>query len=590
MTGISWAGRRDEARSARRASRKAFRPGAEALEERRLFAAGDVLTYHNDNARTGQNLAETILAPANVNPTSFGKVASYPLDGAVYAQPLYEANVPFGKSFINVVFVATTNDSVYAFNANSTDPQTALLWHTSFLNPAAGVTTASGADLGVAGSFDKLGIVGTPVIDSSTGTLYVADLLKITSGGTSRIVEQLNALDITTGAEKFGAPVNIEATVPGTGEGSNTVTFNPQKELQRSGLLLLNGVVYVGFTSFNLQLPYHGWLIGYNASNLEQVAVFNTTPNSVQGGIWMAGGAPASDGSSIFVATGNGPFDADVGGLEYGDSFLRLTTGLQVADYFTPSDQAYLADKDEDLGSGGVVVLPSQVGGSAPLLVGAGKEGAIYLVNRNNLGQFDPNANHVVQNTSQRFLGVVNGGDGEWLGGFGTPAYFNNTLYYGSPGRPLQAFRIANGQIDFTPTSRSATNYAYPGATPSVSASGTANGIVWTLEKGNPAVLHAYNAANLAVELYNSNMAGPRDQLGGGVTFAVPTVAGGKVFVGTQNSLTIFGELNPGPVALPPTRAVRGRQPRVVPKVVPKSRQLIVRHPQHLLVRRPRLR
>ena len=580
MVGPFGSSRRVEAKGPRRTRRISFRPAAEPLEGRQLLAAGDVLTYHNDIARTGQNLAETILAPSNVNPTSFGVVANYPLDGAVYAQPLYEQNVRVGNRYLNLVFVATTNDSVYAFDADSTNPSTALVWRTSFLNPAAGVTTATGADLGVGNSFDKLGIVGTPVIDPNSGTLYVVDLLKVTSGGSSQIIQQLNALDITTGAEKFGAPVTIQATVPGLGEGSNSITFHPQKQLQRSGLLLLNGVVYVGFTSFNLQLPYHGWLLGYNASSLQQVAVFNTTPNSLQGGIWMAGGAPASDGSSIFVATGNGPFEVDQGGLEYGDSILKLTTGLQVADYFTPYDQAYLADKDEDLGSGGVVVLPGTAGGNVPLLVGAGKEGAIYLINRNNLGQFDPTMNRVVQSTSERFLGVINAGDGEWLGSFGTPAYYNNTLYYGSPGRPLQAFNLSNGVINFVPTSVSGTSYSYPGATPSVSASGSANGIVWTLEKGSPAVLHAYNAANLGQELYNSNMAGTRDRLAPGTTFAVPTVAGGKVFVGTQGGLTIFGELNPGPVASPSARSVRLRTPRL-----PRIRPIPVRHPLHLPVR-----
>ncbi len=584
MIGTPWWKRRDEGRSVSRWHRKNFCPATEPLEPRQLLAAGDVLTYHNDIARDGQNLAETTLIPSNVNPTNFGKIATFPVDGAVYAQPLYESNVRVGRSFYNVVFVATTNDSVYAFNADSTNPQTALLWHTSFQNPAAGITTATGADLGVAGSFSQLGIVGTPVIDPSTGTLYVVDLLKVTSGGNSTIIEQLNALDISTGAEKFGAPVTIQATVPGTGEGSNTVTFNAQKELQRSGLLLQNGIVYVAFTSFNLQLPYHGWLMAYDAYNLQQVAVFNDTPNSLQGGIWMAGGAPASDGTNIFVATGNGPFDANVGGSEYGDSFLKLTAGLQVTDYFSPSDQAYLAAKDEDLGSGGVVVLPNQVGGNVPLLLGAGKEGAIYLVNRNNLGQFNPDHDNVIQETAEHFLGVLNAGDGEWLGTFDTPAYFNNTIYYATPGRPLEAFSITNGQINFTPTSVSRTSYSYPGATPSVSASGSANGIVWTLENGNPAVLHAYNAANVGIELYNSNMAGARDQLGKGVTFAVPTVAGGKVFVGTQNSVTIFGQLSPGPVASPSAHVARVvRHPRVVLR----ARHPVV-HPvqSHAVVRR----
>jgi hypothetical protein len=540
-----------------------------------LSAQVNVLTYHNDNGRTGQNLNERALTPTNVNAASFGKLFSYPVDGYVYAQPLYVSRVPIpGQGIRSVVFVATQHDSVYAFDADGITP--GLLWQVSFIDPANGVTTVPPDDVGSGDIVPEIGITSTPVIDINSGTIYVEAKTKEVGDGSVHYVQRLHVLDLATGAEKFGGPAviadTIQAedgsyvyvsgpTVAGTGDGSLdgvTVVFNALRQLCRPGLLLLNGVVYIACGSHGDNFPYHGWLLGYDVQTLALVAAFNTTPNGGLGAIWMGGAAPSADANgNIYFSTGNGTFAPTGNGSPgYGDSVLKLNpaSGLNVVDSFTPWNQEDLDVNDVDLGSGGVMLLPDQPGPRPHLMITGGKEGTIYLIDRDNLGGFQrcgATCDDVVQVGA---IGPV----------FSTPAYFNGLLYYqGCCGDVLQAFQLSNGQL--SPVSQSSTPFGYPGATPSISASGSSNGIVWTLQvdayaSSGPAVLHAHDALNLANELYNSSQA-PADQLDGAVKFTVPTIANGKVYVGTQSSLAVFGRRlgssNVVAAVLPSSRSVQ---------------------------------
>jgi hypothetical protein len=445
----------------------------------------------------------------------------------------------------NVVFVATENDSVYAYDADTL----ALLWHDSFINPAAGITPVPAADVKAFDVTPVIGITGTPVIDAATSTLYVVDKVKDSSSGKPVYAARLHALDLATGAEKDGGPVNLQAVSRGRGDGSvrGRITFSPLWEFQRSGLLLDNGTVYVAFASQGDNGPYHGWVLGYNAQTLQQVASFNATPNGKAGGIWMSGGAIASDAAhNLFLATGNGTFDANRGGKNVGDSVLKLSgsTGLKLLDYFTPSNEAALKSADLDLGAGGTLLLPDQPGAHPHMLLAGGKEGTLYLVDRDNLGRFNRRKNRVVEEMHKAVSGS-----------FSTPAYFNSTVYLvGSApqgdapgGEVLQAFSLANGVLLPNPT-KGAYTYGYPGSTPSISANGTASGIVWTLDNGGwqsqqQAILRAYDATNVTRELYDSTQAGARDQGGPAVKFTVPTVVNGKVYVGGGGTLTVYGLL-----------------------------------------------
>lgn len=489
-----------------------------------------VFTYHNDNARTGQNLQEAILTPANVDPTKFGKLFSYPVDGQVYAQPLYMPNVNIGGQLHNVVFAATAHDSVYAFDADN--PASPPLWQRSFIN-LPGVTSVPSSDYACNEIRPEMGIISTPVIDPASGTLYVVAMTK--ENGT--YVFRLHALNVNTGADKIGTGVVIQASVPGTGDGNDGqghVPFNAFQHKQRAALLLSHGRVYVGFAGNCDADPYHGWLFGYDANSLALLATFNDTPNGGRGGIWNGGPSADADGN-LFVITGNGTFD---GNKNWGDSFLRLAgNALTVLDSFTPFNQANLAAQDLDLGSSAPVLLPDQPGLHPHLLVGGGKEGRIYLVNRDSMGQFQAgNDSQIVQEVTGQL--AFDPSEGSL---FTVPAYFNNTLYFLANTDVLKAFPLINGQL--SSVSQATTHFGYPGASLAISANGTENGIVWALERNVPAVLHAYSAANVANELYNSNMNPVRDTLGGIVGFTVPTVANGKVYVGTQNELSVFGLL-----------------------------------------------
>ena len=507
-----------------------------------VSAQVSVTTYRNNLARTGENLAETILTPVNVNPVQFGKIFSRPVDGQLYAQPLYLPSVTIaGKGVHNAVFVATQHDSVYAFDADSnTGPNEPPLWQVSLANTVAGETTASVADvLNCLTIAPELGITGTPVIDPSTNTLYVVAMTK----RGDQIFHRLHALDVASGAERPGSPILIAASVPGIGDralssSSTSVKFDAYFYKNRAGLLLLNGVVYTGWTSHCDSRSYHGWIIAYDARSLQQVAVFNTTPNGYQGSIWMGGAAPAADAEgNIYAISGNGSFDADANGLNLGDSFVKLSSpALNVLDYFTPFNQLYLDRADVDLGSSGAVLLPDLAGSPTHqrLLVSAGKEGRIYLLDRDRMGRFNPDGDSQIVQSIEGAVGAA----------FGGPAYFNGKLYFSAAYDRLKAFSVSGAHIEASPVSQSTLVFDYPGAIPAISADGSSNGIVWVVESDYGGSLHAYDASNLANELYNTQMNRARDVLGSFVRFSVPTIANGRVYVGTGAALVVFGLLN----------------------------------------------
>jgi hypothetical protein len=511
-----------------------------------------VFTFHNDNFRTGQNLNETVLSPANVNSASFGKLFSYTLDGLTFASPLYVAGVAIpGKGTHNVVYVATEHDSVYAFDADGLT--NGPLWQVSFINPTSGVTTVPSADSDPGEDIpNEVGITGTPVIDPVSGTLYVVAATKEVSG-TTTYVQRLHALDIATGAEKFGAPVVIQATVAGTGPGSSggQVPFDPLHENQRGGLFLTDGMVCFVFGSHGDVEPYYGWLLGYTATNVQhQVLVYNAAPNAGKAGIWMDGDGPAVDASgNLYFITGDGLFDASSGGTDYGDSFVRLSSAGAVSDYFTPMVQGELFTNNGDLGSGGVLLLPDQAGPHMHELVSAGKNGTIYLMDRDNMGHYNVSSDQIVQSLENIFQ-KNNGND---TGNFGSPVYYNGSVYFCAVSDHVKAFQLSSGLLSTNPISQSAASFSYPGAMLAASGNGNSNGILWAVQRNGlttPCTLHAYDAGNLANELYNSDQAGSRDSAGADAKWAIPLVVNGKVYVATQNEsvttmnqLTVYGLL-----------------------------------------------
>ncbi len=505
-----------------------------------------------DNLRTGLNSRETVLAPANVNATQFGRLYNYAIDGVSDASPLYVAgvNIP-GKGQRNVVYVATEHDSVYAFDADGL--QSAPLWHVSFIDPAHGVTTVPPGDTGECCDIaPEIGITGSPVIDGSTNTLYVVAKTKEVTGGSTKYVHRLHALDITTGGEKFGGPIAIQATVAGTGDGSTNgqLPFISLRENQRAALLLGNNVVYMAFAGHGDRPPYHGWVLGYNKSTLQQVMAFNATRNAEGGGIWQSGDGLATDASgNIFFVTGDGTFDANGGGPDLGDSIVKISPSGGVLDYFTPHDQATMDANDIDLGSGGTILLPDQPGAHPHLALSAGKNGTIYVVDRDNMGHYRPgDDNQIVQSIVNIFPGWT-----YTTGNFKAPVYWNGNLYFSADADYIKAFHMSNGLMSTTPTSQSPFVVNYPGATLGLSSNGTTNAILWVVERidvdplgsgtRGPGVLHAFDATNLGVELYNSNQAGGRDTLDYAAKWAAPLVANGKVFVASNGRLTAFGLL-----------------------------------------------
>jgi len=500
----------------------------------------DVLTYHNDIARTGQNLTETSLTPGNVNSASFGKLGFYPVDGLVDAEPLYASKVPVPNNGThNLLIVPTENDSVYAFDADSG----ATIWHVSLLQTAE--TPALDPICGP--NAPVIGVTSTPVIDRTrgpNGAVYVVAMSATAEFGPH--FQRLHALDLALGTELFGGPAEIQATYPGTGDNTDgtNVVFDPSLYRERAALLSLNGNIYTSWASHCDFRPYTGWIMAYSASTLTQTSVLNITPNGYQGGIWMSGAGLAADSlGNIYFADANGDFGStfDSRGFpsngDYGNAFMKLSTsaGLAVSDFFEMDNEASENAADADLGSGGAMVLPDlndASGNTVHLAVTAGKDWDLYVVNRDSMGKFSANNANIYQELEGAFPGGV----------FSAPAYFNNTVYFGSVGSPILAFTVSNAKLSSTPAAHTANSFAYPGASPSISANGPVNGIVWAVENGSTAVLHAYNATNLN-ELYNSNQNLQRDQFGPGNKFITPTIANGKVFVGTTNGVAVFGLL-----------------------------------------------
>lgn len=503
-------------------------------------AGVDVVTYHNDIARTGQNLNESILTLTNVNSTNFGKLTFFASDGKVDAQPLYLSSVNIAGGTHNVLYVATEHASLYAFDADAGT----ILWHITLL--ASGETPSD--DHGCSQITPEIGITSTPVIDRTAGTSGIIYAVAMSKTAAGTYFQRLHALDLTTGAELLGGPTAVQASYPGTGDNSmgGNVVFDPKQHAERAGLLLLNHTIYTAWTSHCDIRPYTGWVIAYNADTLAQSSVLNLTPNGSEGSIWMSGAGPAADNSgNIYLLDANGTFETTLNSSgfpsqgDFGNAFLKFSTsaGLKVADYFATFDTVQKSNVDVDLGSGGALVLPDLVDGSGQtwhLAVGAGKDGNLYVVNRDNMGKFNSAANNIYQELNGALPGGV------WA----MPAYFNNNVFYGSVGSTLKAFSIMNARLSSAPASESSGTFVYPGTTPSISANGTSNGIVWTHENTNPAVLHAYNASDLTQELYNSNQAGTRDQFGAGNKFITPTIANGKVYVGTTNGVAVFGLLH----------------------------------------------
>jgi len=500
-------------------------------------ASLSILTYHDDNSRTGLNSNETALTPANVNATQFGKLGTLPVTGLVDAEPLYAGGLTINGATHNVVFVATEHDMVYAFDADTF----AQLWSANMLANYPGETTVSTSDVGNCPQvYPELGITSTPVIDLSAGpngTIFVVAMSK-DSGGNYH--QRLHALDLTTGADRM-TPAEIQATYPNA---SGTTTFDPHQYEERAALLALNGAIYTTWTSHCDNPPYTGWVMGYSESNLQQISVLNLTPNGSDGAIWMAGDGPAADSSgNIYLLTGNGTFDTSLNANgfpqngDYGNSFVKLSTAgnsLSVADYFSMSNTVSESAGDQDFGSGGVLLLPqlSNGGTTYNLAVGAGKDGNMYVVNRDNMGKFNSSNDNAIY---QQLNGALPGG--MWS----APAYFNNSLYYGPSNHPLVAFPISNAKVASSPSSQSSATFGYPGTTPSISSDGTANGIVWAIQNGNTTgTLHAYDATDLSNQLFGATF--PTNSAD---KFVTPLIANGKVYVGTPNAVVVFGLLGP---------------------------------------------
>jgi len=516
-----------------------------------------VVTYHNNLARDGTNTQEYALTTSSVTTATFGKLFSCPVDGAAYTQPLWVPGLNIGGQIRNAIFAATQHDSVYAFDADANP--CSQLWHVDLLDAAHGGTSGEiPVPTGDVGSgfqdiLPEIGVTGTPVIDLASRTLY---LVSKSEGPAGTFHQRLHAMDLITGDEKFAGPINIAASVPGTGDGSmrGVLTFDLRNQGQRGALTLVNGTVYIVWASHEDHDPYHGWVIGYDASSLAQVAVFNADPNGSRGGIWMSGGAPGIDAAgSLYLSTGNGTFDGNSGtppNNDFGDTVMKIGTssGLALVDWFTPYNQAFLDGQDADLGSSGVVILPDQNSGPAHLLVTGGKEGKLYLLDRDAMGNYCASCTMTDTNIPQSFLATP--------AIFGTPAFWQNKLYVGgtSDALSLFAFDATTGIFNTVASSRSATSFQLPGPTPSLSAQGASDGVLWAIDSSTygvpslfgtgPAILHAYDAANLSSELWNSSLAANnRDTAGNAVKFTVPTVANGRVYIGTRTEIDVYGLL-----------------------------------------------
>jgi hypothetical protein len=503
----------------------------------------DVTTYAYDNLRTGQNTSEMTLTPANLNSSKFGKLGEFAVDGLVDGQPLLLSNLNIpGSGSKNVLYVVTEHDSIYAFDADSISTTGgSTLWHVSAL--LSGETTSDARNCSQV--VPEIGITSTPVIDRSRNAIYVVAMSKDSQGN---YFQRLHALDLTTGKELFGGPTTIQATFPGTGANSSNgnVVFDPKQYKERAGLLQLGGTIYTTWASHCDISPYTAWVIAYNADSLAQSGVLNLVPNGNDGATWMSGGAPGADASgNIYFIMGNGTFDTTLNSSAFpangncGNCFAKIssTAPLTLLDYFTPLNTQSESLSDTDFGSGGELLLPDildATGKTRHLGVGSGKDANIYVVDRDNMGKFNANSDNIYQQINGQLTGGV----------YSKPSYFNGTVYYGAVGDAIKAFPISAGKLATGPSSQSPHTFTYPGSNPIISASGTTNAIVWAVENTNPvAVLHAYDATNLATELYNSNQApSGRDNFSNN-KFITPMIANGKVYVGTSKSVAVFGPL-----------------------------------------------
>jgi hypothetical protein len=506
-------------------------------------ASAQITTAQVDNARTGAYLRETALTPRNVNPRQFGRLFRLKVDGDIYAQPLFVPGVEVpGKGKHDVIYVATEHDSVYAFDAYG-NPSTPL-WKVSFLT--GGAITVPERDVECFFIRPEVGITSTPVIDLKTGTLYVLARTKIGHlFSANEYHQQLHALAITTGVEKFGGPMEIRASVRGKGDGTRggTVEFDRLRENPRAALLLSNGTVYLSWASSCDVGPYHGWVMAYDARTLKQKAVFNDSPDADDGGIWASDtGIAADQDGDVYAATGNGRFDVAKGGRDYGDTLLKLhldNSGFVIKDYFTPFNEQHLNITDSDLGSGGPVLLPDQRGPHPHVAIVGGKAPLLYVINRDHMGHFDPDSDHRALQTIPTQGGI-----------FGAIAYWNQNVYLLSDGDALRNYEVVDGKLVY----KASSSFSLPdhAATPAVSANGDKDGIVWLVSsKGwnspdRTAVLHAVDASNIAHELYNSEQNPARDRAGLALRFNVPTIANGHVYIGAKHEVDVYGLFPPG--------------------------------------------
>ena len=499
----------------------------------------DVLTYHYDDARTGANTKETTLTPENVTLKTFGKLFSIPVDGQVYAQPLYKSNVVLGvgQESKDLLFIATANDNLYAADAHTGQ----IVWKDSFVDAKLGTIPVPNVDTQSTDINPNIGIIGTPVIDDSTNTLYVVSKDKKVLASSTTYEQYIHAIDLASGKEKFSGPKLIEAT--STSSQNVVATFNALIENQRASLLLFKNKVYVTWASHGDNGPYHGWILGYDASDLSKnPIVFNDTKNGVQGGIWMSGGGISTDGDFIYVAVGNGDFDPSQG--NYGESVLKLREDgdtLAVVDYFAPFNKDLLNTEDKDMGVSDVLVIPDSESGSMSLVAAADKLGEIHILNRSDLGKFDPKKDHSVQKLllTQPLINNI--------------AYFNHMLYVGGNNIPLQAFTLNNGLFSATSTSQTAKSFGNggidgSGSNPTISSNGLNNAIVWMVDNSpyyvnQPAILHAYDASDLSLELYRSDFKAS-DTAAPAVKFTSAVVTNGTVYIAGNGAVTVYGLLN----------------------------------------------
>ncbi len=513
----------------RRRLRGLFRLAALLLAIPPVHAPGQtsVLTQHNDLSRTGANLNETILTPANVNVQHFGMLFKRVLDDQVYGQPLLASNVKVGGGTRDVVYLTTVNNSVYAFDANDPAASTPI-WHVNFGAPA----DLYDAKFGCLDMNGNIGIVGTPVIDDKAGTLYVVALTRAGGG----FIQRLHALDMTTGADLANSPVTISAP-----------EFDPLMQNQRPALLLANGNVYIGYASHCDKEPYHGFLMAYDANTLRQTAVFNTTPSGSEASIWQSGQAPAADPQgNVYVVSGNGSWD---GKVNFSESFLKLDPQLKLLDWFTPTNHFQLDKDDNDLNSSGATLIPG-----TNLVIGGGKEGVLYTLDTKHFGHLgDEHALQHFKATGSHLHSIV----------YWDSAKKGELLYIWGQRDRARVYKFNGDKLDETPLmSRSEMNEGHPGAMLSLSANAGKDGILWAAihatgdswHESRPGVLHAYDADDIGHELWNSLEDRDRDDCGNYAKMAPPTIANGKVYLasfGTENIGTgqfcVYGLLPAGP-------------------------------------------